>query len=432
MTSARTASLRQRAISTAIALVLLMASRSALAANRYVDNSGSPACSNSTSAGSEAQPWCTIAYGVTQIDGGDDLFVKQGTYTSSSLNILGPAGTASNPTVIRAYPGHNVTIRGGGNGGRVKIGSTSYLTFDGFIISNFNQGLFIEASSNITVQNCTVHTVGQEAIHVRQNSSYVTIEGCEVYNTEQLGGCCNGEGIYIGTGSAGPLDNSHHITVRDNVIHDTTDEGIELKPGTHDCIVEGNTLYNVGLTLGGNTGAIEVNQREEGVQTWTGNPNHLVRNNLIHDSATGIRLGTGATAYNNVIYSPIAGKSGIYVNNSSGDNFPRQVYHNTIHMTSNAVVIAGGTSADVRNNIGPTTSNNLAFNAQYFVNANARDYRLVAGSAPVDAGVNLSSVVSVDKDGNTRPVGPFPDYGAYEFGQSVALPSAPQNLRIVP
>jgi hypothetical protein len=67
------------------ALVLLagLCSSAASAATKYVDNSGAPACSNSASNGSEAQPWCTVAYGVSHIASGDTLYVKRGTYNEA-------------------------------------------------------------------------------------------------------------------------------------------------------------------------------------------------------------------------------------------------------------------------------------------------------------------------------------------------------------
>jgi hypothetical protein len=127
-----------------------------------------------------------------------------------------------------------------------------------------------------------------------------------------------------------------------------------------------------------------------------------------------------------VIYSPIPARYGIWVNNANGDNFTRFVYHNTIHMTTNAVGVDSATAANVRNNIGPAGANNLAFNPAYFVDAAAHNYHLVSGSAAVDAGADLTSVVATDKDGRPRSSGSAPDIGAYELN----VPSPPQNLRI--
>lgn len=394
----------------------------------YVDNSGSPACANTPSNGTEANPWCTINYGISQISSGATLYVKAGTYNEAVL-IDRASGTAGNPTVIQAFPGDSVTILGNGvDGGRVKIAGVSYVTFDSFIITNFNQGLFIENSHHIVVQNSTVHDVGQEGLHVRLNSSFVVIQDSTVRNTRKWQ--FNGEGMYIGTGSAGPLDNTNNIIIRNNVIHDTIDEGIELKPGTHDCLVEGNTLFNIS-SGGATTGSIEVNQAVAGVQHWDSNPNHVIRNNIIHSSSTAIRAGTGVSVYNNLIYSLTSGQRGIYVDNLSSDGYTRIIYHNTIDLASaNAVVVAGGT-ADVKNNIGPTGSGNIFTADSYYVDKAGADYHLAVGSAPVNAGLDLTAVVPTDIEGKSRLASPPPDLGAYER-VSVARPAPPTNLRVAP
>src|SRR5262245_44914478 len=57
----------------------ILASESS-ATEKYVDNSGSPPCTNSSSAGSQSQPWCTINYAVRRAEPGDIIYVKNGTY----------------------------------------------------------------------------------------------------------------------------------------------------------------------------------------------------------------------------------------------------------------------------------------------------------------------------------------------------------------
>src|SRR5262249_43308675 len=89
------------------------------AATHYVNNTGAPAYSNNAALGTEAQPCCTIGFGIGQLHSGDELVVKQGTY-NEDVFISGPAGTPSANTIIRTFPGHVVTIRGTGNSGRVK------------------------------------------------------------------------------------------------------------------------------------------------------------------------------------------------------------------------------------------------------------------------------------------------------------------------
>jgi len=379
----------------------------------YVSPSGSD-----NNSGTQAAPWLTINHGISQLQSGGTLYVRAGTYNETPY-ISGPSGTAAQPTTIMAYNGEAVIIKGPGvDSGRVKITNCSYVIFDGFQVTNFNQGIFVESASNIIVRNCSVYLVGQEGIEVHYGSSFVTIDYCTVHDTRQW--MYNGEGIYIGTGDSAPLDNTHNVTVTNCTIYNTPDEGVELKIGTHDCIVDHNDISRVNLGSnwsqnGPNVGAVEVNESVGAVQVWNANPNHIVRNNLIHDlrpaMGTGIRQGTGSTAYNNVIWN--VGAYGIFVNNNSSDTYTRFTYNNTIDMpTASAVVNTGGTQI-LHDNIGPAGASNLPTNPAYFVNEATHDYHLVAGSAPIDAGVNTG--IATDRDGVSRPQGSAYDIGAYEY-----------------
>jgi parallel beta-helix repeat protein len=405
-------------------------------ATYYVDSSAQAACSDRASNGSEANPWCTIHYAVGRISPGDTILVKSGTYNEAALNVPASiSGRGGSNTVIKAYPGHVVLLNGGGVGtGRFIELTGSNLVFDGFVVTNFNQGIFVDTGTNITVQNCTVKNIGQEGIHVHYNSYNVLVQSNLVYDTGMWQ--YDGEGIYVGSGCSVALDNTAYVTVRGNTIHDTHEsnfsgglEAIEIKPGTHDCIVENNVVYNAPTPS--SYGAIEINESICGTQSWPSNPNHIIRNNRIYGTGTAIRSGTGCLVYNNVIYSIASGSYGVLVDNIAGDNYTRYIYHNTFHAPSAIAVRVSAGTAIVKNNIGPSSVNNLAVNPSYFVNAAGRDYHLAGGSAPIDAGVDLSSIVSVDLDGKTRPIGPLPDIGAYEYTPiSPGPPAPPTNLHV--
>lgn len=418
-----------------LALMMLCFAVPVHAGTFYVDNSGSPACSNSASNGSQTSPWCTITYGIGRISGGDTLLVKSGTY-NEQFTITRPNGTASAPTVIKTFPGATVTILGDGvDGGRIKIENASYITLDGFIVTNFNQGIHVNTSDHIVVKNNTVHHVGQEGIHVQFNSSFVTVENNLVHDTRQWQ--YNGEGIYVGSGSTAAKDTSNNCIIRGNTVYNVNDEGIEIKPGTHDNIVEGN---NVSAALkdpayGSPTaGSIEINEAVNvggGNQSWPSNPNHIIRNNVIHDTKTGIRLGTGSTAYNNVIYNINSSYNGIYVDNLVNDSYTRKIYHNTVDAPSSRAIVVDEGAVDIKNNIGPTSSGNIATSNSFYANKAGADYHLVAGSAPINAGTNLTSVVATDITGASRLTSPPPDLGAYEFaGGTSAAPAPPTNLTV--
>jgi hypothetical protein len=392
----------------------------------YVDNSGSPRCANTTSGGSETKPWCTINYAIERMKGGDTLYVKAGTYTER-VYINRPAGTASQHTTIQAYPGHKVVIKSTGfsGSGRVKIENTSYITFNGFEITNFNQGLFVENSHDILVQHCYVHDVGQEAIHVKRGSSNITIQNCIIHDTRRYK--FNGEGIYIGTSSSdqtssGVNDNTNNILLKNNTIFNTNDECIELKEGTYGVTIDGNVLSNCLLDPGITSrswGAIDILEHEN---HYNANPNHVVKNNIINTTKTAIGLHTGGSVFNNIIYGQTGAYRGISIDNADADTYTRRILHNTIDLPSTRAVVSSGSTVDIRNNIGPSSAGNLAVNAAYFVNASTKDYHVVSGSAPVDTGADLTSLlpfvsgINRDRDHVPRPQGSRWDMGAYEFG----------------
>ncbi len=406
------------------------------ASARYVDKA-SPASSDSPGNGSLSSPWRTISYGISRLRAGETLYVKGGIYYEAP-DITGPAGSAGAPTVIRAYPGQRVTIRGNGvDSGRLRIERTRYLTVDGFGVTNFNQGIFIEGSDHILLHNCSVYGVGQEAISIHSNSSFVTVEGCTIHDTGTWKH--NGEGIYVGRGDSAPVDvdNTNNVTLIHNTIYNTTDEAIELKIGTHDITVDGNIVHHANTANNGFGGAaIEVNQAVGSIQHWNGNPNHVVRNNIVHDVGpgtggvlfnSGIRAGTGGRYYNNLIYDINPPGVGILTDNKSGDSYTRHLYHNTIDVPSDRAV-AGSAATDIKNNIGPASDGNLATARTFYVDRADANYHLAPGSAPINAGLDLTSMVPTDIEGVSRSANLPPDLGAYEYvlpGGSAPTAAAP-------
>jgi len=383
----------------------------------YVDNSGSPPCSDAPSGGSQTQPWCTIGFAVRQVRAGDVVYVKNGIYREQ-VGISDRHGGA-NYITFRNYPGHAPVIRGEGvHSGRNRISNSSFIRFVGLTITEFQQGLFVEQSNNILLQNLHVYNIGQEAIRIRLNSSFVTIEHSVIHDTRRWRS--NGEGVYIGTSSSQqpsvpPYDNTHDVLVRNNTIYNTGDECIEAKEGTYNVVIDGNTLHDCLLDpsiISPGWGAIEVMEHE---RYFRSNPNHVIKNNVIRMAKTGIGVHTGATVFNNVIYGQTGNYRGISIDNRDADDYLRRVYHNTIDVpAARAVVVSGSARADIRNNIGPATAGNIPAQGTFFAGSAAGDYRLVAKSAPIDAGEDLTATVASDIAGISR-TGSAPDLGAYEF-----------------
>lgn len=408
----------------------------------YVNNAVSPGCIDTAGqSGDQTHPWCTVPYATTRMPGSSTVIVKAGTY-AGDFTITGPSGAAGAHTIFKVATGESVILDGPGTGsGRIKItGGCSYIDFIGFEITDHNQGLYLDDDvgtstpcHDVLIDSVHIHHVGQEGIAVRAGSPTgarnIIIQNSEIDHTGLLDPSQNGEGIYVGNSSG--TDNTNGVTLLRNNIHDTPSECIELKGDSHDIIVDGNNLSNCitsSAGFGNGGGAIEIDEPRNS----STDPHQIIRNNIIHDlpngasiTKHGIRAGTGATLYNNVLYS-IGSSYSCILSNSA--NFSRLIYHNTVDCTTANALVNSGTTVDSRNNIGPNTTGNLAFNSAYFVNAAGHDYRLVLGASPINIGADLSSVVGTDILGFSRLLnGQPPDLGAYEFtgNQAPVAPPAP-------
>ncbi len=99
-----TASIHARAsvVLALIAFSMAVPPSAVWAATYYVDGDNPKA--SDASRGTEARPWKTIFRSVGQLQPGDTLLVKAGTYRETV--ILTTSGTADQPITIQAYPGH--------------------------------------------------------------------------------------------------------------------------------------------------------------------------------------------------------------------------------------------------------------------------------------------------------------------------------------
>lgn len=66
---------------------------------------------NDASEGSKTQPWKTLGYALRQLDPGDTLYLRGGTYYEHP--VLSQSGTEDAPITIQSYPGESAVIDGG-------------------------------------------------------------------------------------------------------------------------------------------------------------------------------------------------------------------------------------------------------------------------------------------------------------------------------
>lgn len=189
---------------------------------------------------------------------GDEIVIASGTYESSaSINAAyfygGADGTAANPITIRSSSASNPAHLKGNS-----ISSKTVLRIEGdywvvkdLELSYGQKALVFDNSNYSQAINCVVHTTGNEAVHVRDGSDHVTIDGCTVYNTGNVNAGF-GEGIYIGTdkGSWSTYDPYCDYTVVKNctIGPNVRAEAFDIKEGTQETTIEYNTVDASGIS----------------------------------------------------------------------------------------------------------------------------------------------------------------------------------------
>lgn len=154
------APMRRQSLASACAVALLsgMATGAWAAATFYVDGAN-PACSNS-GLGTEAEPYCSISAAVAAHNGpGVTILVKPAVYYE--MVTVPKSGAPGDPFILQAQ-GPGVLIAGNGSYAGITLSGRSWVTVDGFGISNagttllYGYGIQAGGSTNVTISHNTV------------------------------------------------------------------------------------------------------------------------------------------------------------------------------------------------------------------------------------------------------------------------------------
>jgi hypothetical protein len=415
--------MRRRSRAAAILPVLLIATAiGARGATYYVSKSGSD--SNS---GSQSSPWLTISKAANVAKAGDTVNVAAGSYPET-VNLL-ISGTASSGALFQ------------GTGQPVIVGSLNirgdYITASGFTVSPLSagQGAINVGGTHNLLSNCTVTNYGatasDQATAISTGGSFNQVDHCSVLNLNDIDAFhLWGDHItisnntvsnvnmvnyalnhtdFIQTWGLQPSQNATFIYIYGNLVENSTcDIGnteTDGNPNLHDWYIYNNIFNKVDSPF------------------FSGLPNTWIFNNLF------INGGEGGAAVELDFYTDTAGDQSGGSTGKSYDSNGSKVQNNVF--INNAGNIATGGNAGslsqmtITNNYfdkNPIGSAALTGNATNFVNASGLDFRLKPGSVLIGKGVNLSSVFTVDRDGNPRPATGTWDIGPY---QSKSTPPRP-------
>ena len=268
---------------------------------------------------------------------GDSIILADGIYNGLFRIPDHRDGTPTNRIVLTGSK--RAILRGNtiNHGYVLYVINNAYWTIKGFTITNGLKGLMMDWDTHCIIEDMSIYSVGEEAIHLRKFSSNNTISNTEICNTG-LKSPGFGEGIYIGSaknhwddegikGRPDACDSNAvlHCQIGPNV----TAESIDIKEGTTGGIIRGNFFDATGISgdnysnswvdvkgngylLENNTGfnppgsqLIDGYRVQVQVQGW-GN-NNVFRNNRgnVNSSGYGVKiqlLGSNGTTTGNKVY----------------------------------------------------------------------------------------------------------------------------------
>ncbi|MEV4222105.1 right-handed parallel beta-helix repeat-containing protein [Nonomuraea sp. NPDC049725] len=126
----------------------------------------------------------------------------------------------------------------------------------GFTVKDSKKGIVLDDSRHVTIDGVHVHHIEEEAVHFRRSSSDGVVKNSRIDNTGSVKPGY-GEAVYIGSansnwschGNSGGVDRSDRVQVLDNVLGPgVTAEHVDVKEGTHDGVIRGNTFDGRGLS----------------------------------------------------------------------------------------------------------------------------------------------------------------------------------------
>lgn len=411
------------------------------ATNYYIAPNGSDV----TGSGSVSSPWFTLQKAWQEVQAGDTIYLRGGTYEFLSAQILtGKNGTAQSLIRIMAYPGeHPILTIGTGftypswPAALVRL-TAQYTYWDNLEITGFVQpanGVF----SGFCAYNGGYNTFKRMNIHhnghgmLVHNCQGVLIENCDFHHNydpiDSLGDPYgDGDGLelgYIGNGYAAS-------TVRGCRFWNNADDGIDLWENASMVTIEDCWSWNNGYQEDGVTEGGDGNGFKLGLLEAPANDNYetqhlrtIRRNVSFNNRASGINQNLTYCVihlYNNTTlnnpYGYIYFNTGTAIqqvrNNISFNNTNNGTFHSNDGLSHNTFLYDGTTNPAYS----VTTGDFLSLDTTGVSGARQANgdkpalnfARLSAGSDLINTGYDVGLPYS----------GTAPDLGAYEFTQAPA------------
>ena len=306
---------------------------------------------------SETTPFKTINQGILMVNPGGTVFVMNGTYqndgygtvdVSTNTNMSNPhvvtidkSGSEGAYITLKNYPGHSPKIQFDGKGGIIIDDFMNYIIIEGFDVEG--PAASITYDQAIADREYKVLVAGDDDDTTNYNHAYFS-----------------GKGIW------GGYKAHHHITIRNNTVHDTTGSGIRFNDSDH-ITIEYNEVYNTTWWTSSASSAVVFAETIAASEDDNGTDIKMImRGNLVYNNwnripfyVTQLPDNSGNTNpnYGTANYNSILDGQGLYVTRSD-DN-----YYGTFLFENNVCVNNGKNGINFDNSLGASAiyQNNTLF-----------------------------------------------------------------------
>jgi hypothetical protein len=413
-----------------------------LSATYNVNNSGTPACSD-TYSGTSSQPWCTVQKAASTLQAGDTVYIENGIY-NESVAIITRSGAPGSPIAFISRNKWGADVKQGFSTNKAHVIIDGFKVSEPYHVTEGRHAIQImSGASNVDVKNMWIQDAHGCGIYTE--APYTNIIGNYIYKSE-----C---GIYV--------KSANNSNILNNDI-----ERLYSYGGTYDS--DYVKLFGDSLTFSGNYFHGTIKQEIGGSHVdcfqYFDNgdinaTNILIEKNRCSSFHEALMLESNKNYYN----TSITVRNNVF----DGKAFDTYVWGWCIKAIKN-IKIYNNVFANMTHNGGDANStithqNNIYYNAGFygsttgivqsdhnllykegnfyndwdypndivnkdpkFVNPGMQNYAIKIDSPAKDAGIALNGF-SEDIMGVSRPQGPAWDIGAYEYRTSTL--GAPNNFR---
>lgn len=179
------------------------------------------------------------------------------------------SGSELKPIIIYSSNGSTITVGAGTNRACIDVDSSDFVDVIGLTTVGGDYGIRYRGVQGTATRPCRIRnntcSNSRYAKIPVQNldssgrvSAYIHVTDNECFgNDGNVNDRKVSEGVYVGSGTSTWTDDTHHVEVRRNLLHDFNTEAIEAKHGASDVIISHNYIHTIDLEgTSDGTGAI--------------------------------------------------------------------------------------------------------------------------------------------------------------------------------